>query len=94
VKCGMAWFAQREDGWEAASERTFAAQGIPCTRLDVAEASKLYLSFLGDDLAFVLLDAGKGGAPSRLLPKLSGVFKGSASLIDVSVRRGRNCGAL
>jgi glycine/D-amino acid oxidase-like deaminating enzyme len=56
VKCGMAWFAQREDGWEAASERTFAAQGIPCTRLDVAEASKLYPSFRGDDLAFVLLE--------------------------------------
>jgi glycine/D-amino acid oxidase-like deaminating enzyme len=56
VKCGMAWFAQREDGWEAASERTFAAQAIPCTRLDVAEASKLYPSFRGDDLAFVLLE--------------------------------------
>ena len=29
VECGLAWFAHREDGWEAESERTLAAQGIP-----------------------------------------------------------------
>ena len=52
VECGMAWFAKREDGWEAASERVFAAQGIPCERLAVAEASELYPSFRSDDLAF------------------------------------------
>jgi hypothetical protein len=28
----MAWFAHREDGWEAESERTLAAQGIPVER--------------------------------------------------------------
>src|SRR5204863_491909 len=32
VECGVAWFAHREDGWEAASERTLAAQGIPIER--------------------------------------------------------------
>ena len=26
---GVAWFAHTEDGWDAASERTLAAQGIP-----------------------------------------------------------------
>jgi sarcosine oxidase len=56
VECGMAWFAHREDGWEAASERTLAAQGIPSERLDVASAARLYPSFRGDDLAFVLLE--------------------------------------
>ena len=56
VECGMAWFAQREDGWEAESERTLAAQGIPAERLDVASAASLYPSFRGDDLAFVLLE--------------------------------------
>ena len=56
----MAWFAQREDGWEAASERVFAAQGIPCERLAVAEASELYPSFRSDDLAFVLLEPEAG----------------------------------
>ena len=37
VEIGMAWFAQREDGWEAESERAMAAQGIPCERLDPAD---------------------------------------------------------
>jgi glycine/D-amino acid oxidase-like deaminating enzyme len=56
VNCGMAWFAHREDGWEAASERTLAAQDIPVERLDVAGAARLYPSFRGDDLAFVLFE--------------------------------------
>ena len=60
MECGMAWFAHREDGWEVASERTFAAQRIPCTRLDVTEASKLYPSLRGNDLAFVLLEQESG----------------------------------
>jgi sarcosine oxidase len=56
VECGVAWFAHGEDGWEAASERTMAAQDIPARRLDPAEAARLYPSFRGDDLAFVLLE--------------------------------------
>ena len=56
LECGMAWFAQREDGWEAESERTLATQGIPAERLDVASAANLFPSFRGDDLAFVLLE--------------------------------------
>jgi sarcosine oxidase len=60
VECGVAWFAHREDGWEAASQRAMEAQGIPCERLDVAEAARLYPSFRGDDLAFVLLEPEAG----------------------------------
>ena len=60
VKCGVAWFAHGDDGWEAASERAMAAQGIPCERIDVAEAARLYPSFRGDDLAFVLLEPDAG----------------------------------
>jgi glycine/D-amino acid oxidase-like deaminating enzyme len=56
VECGMAWFAHHNDGWEAASERTLAAQGIPTERLDASNAATLYPSFRGDDLAFVLLE--------------------------------------
>jgi glycine/D-amino acid oxidase-like deaminating enzyme len=55
IECGMAWFAHREDGWEAASERTLTAQGIPTEHLDSSSA-QLYPSFRGDDLAFVLLE--------------------------------------
>lgn len=56
IECGMVWFAHREDGWEAASERTLAAEGIPVERLDVSSAAQLYPSFGGDDLAFVLYE--------------------------------------
>jgi glycine/D-amino acid oxidase-like deaminating enzyme len=56
VECGLAWFAHHEDGWEADSERTLAAHGIPAERLDVASATSLYPSFRGRELAFVLLE--------------------------------------
>jgi glycine/D-amino acid oxidase-like deaminating enzyme len=54
VEIGMAWFAQREDGWEAESERAMVAQGIPCERLDPDRGAKLFPSLGTDDLAFVL----------------------------------------
>ena len=60
VECGVAWFAHGEDGWEAASQRAMEAQGIPCERLDVAEGARLFPSFRGDDLAFVLLEPEAG----------------------------------
>jgi sarcosine oxidase len=60
VECGVAWFAHGEDGWEAASERALRAQGIPAERLDVEQAARLYPSFRGDDLAFVLLEPEAG----------------------------------
>jgi sarcosine oxidase len=59
-ECGVAWFAHREDGWETASQRTMAAQGIPTERLDVAAAARLFPSFRGDDLTFVLLEPEAG----------------------------------
>jgi sarcosine oxidase len=60
VRCRLAWFAHRDDGWEAASERTLRALGIPAQRLDVAEAARLYPSFAGDDLSSVLLEPEAG----------------------------------
>ena len=60
VECGVAWFAHREDGWEAASERALTAQGIPAERLDLAAAARLYPSFRGDDLAFALFEPEAG----------------------------------
>ena len=54
IECGVIWFAHREDGWEAASERTLRAQGIPVERLGVDEAARLFPSFRGDDLVFLL----------------------------------------
>ena len=56
VEIGTAWFARREDGWEAASERALTEQGIPCERLDPAEGAKLFPSLGTDDLEFVLYE--------------------------------------
>lgn len=52
----MAWFAPREDDWEAASERTLAAQSVLAERLDIESAASLYPSFRGDELVFVLYE--------------------------------------
>lgn len=57
VERGMCWFARRENGWEAASERTLRAQGVPVERVDPAA---LYPSFRGDDLAFTLYEPEAG----------------------------------
>ena len=54
VECGVAWFAHREDGWEAESLTTLARQGIPAERLEPEEAMKLFPALGVSDLAFVL----------------------------------------
>jgi glycine/D-amino acid oxidase-like deaminating enzyme len=56
-ECGMAWFARRGDGWEAASERVLKQLGIPTERVDPAG---LYPSVAGDDLAFTLFEPEAG----------------------------------
>ena len=53
-ECGVSWFAHREAGWEAASLQALRTLGIPAERLTVEEAAKLFPSFAGDDLAWVL----------------------------------------
>ena len=60
VECGVAWFGHAEDGWDAASARTLAAQGIPVERLEPGEAARLYPSLGIADLAFVLLEPEAG----------------------------------
>jgi sarcosine oxidase len=53
VRCGVSWFAQREDGWESDSERTLRALGIPVERTPHPHARD-------DDLAFTLLEPQAG----------------------------------
>jgi glycine/D-amino acid oxidase-like deaminating enzyme len=57
AQAGVAWFARREDGWEAGSERTLRDLGIPCERVDAAE---LFPSVRTDDLAFTLYEPEAG----------------------------------
>ena len=56
-ECGVAWFAPRDDGWEAASERVLAELGAPTERVD---PSALYPSVATDDLSFTLLEPEAG----------------------------------
>lgn len=54
VRTGMMWFAHDEDGWEATTERTLRAEGIPVERLSPVDAAAAFPSLATDDLAFVL----------------------------------------
>jgi sarcosine oxidase len=60
IECGLVWFARRADGWEAACEATMRAQGIPVERLSVDEGARLFPSFRGDDLEFVVYEPEAG----------------------------------
>jgi sarcosine oxidase len=57
VPAGMAWFARRDDGWEAASEATLRAEGIPCERVD---ATEMFPSVRTDDVRFTLFEPEAG----------------------------------
>jgi glycine/D-amino acid oxidase-like deaminating enzyme len=54
VESGLVWFARREDGWEADSERVLREAGVPVERLAPERVAKLFPSLRTDDLAFVL----------------------------------------
>ena len=54
VESGVAWFARREEGWEADSERVLGRLGIPVERLTPDEGARLFPSLATDDMAFVL----------------------------------------
>ncbi len=54
VEPGISWFAHREDGWEAQSERVLGELGIPTERWSVEDAAKRFPSFAGDDLTWIL----------------------------------------
>jgi glycine/D-amino acid oxidase-like deaminating enzyme len=57
VQSGVAWFARRDDGWEAASERVLRAEGIVCERV---AAGELFPGVVDDDLAFTLFEPEAG----------------------------------
>jgi glycine/D-amino acid oxidase-like deaminating enzyme len=80
VESGVAWFARREDGWEADSERVLRGAGIPVERLSPAEGARLFPSLAVDDLAFVLHE-----------PE-AGVLRAAAG-VRALVRRARSNGA-
>jgi len=109
VEIGMAWFAEREDGWEAESERAMTAQGIPCERLDPAAGAKLFPSLGTDDLAFVLYEpeagvvraqravqalARQAVAHGAHLVRGHAVPDGDSAMLTASAAAAASCGAL
>jgi sarcosine oxidase len=80
VESGVAWFARREGGWEADSERVLRNAGIPVERMSPEEGARLFPSVAVDDLAFVLHE-----------PE-AGVLR-AADGVRALVRRAREAGA-
>jgi sarcosine oxidase len=80
VESGVAWFARREDGWEADSERVLRGAGIPVERMSPEEGARMFPSVAVDDLAFVLHE-----------PE-AGVLR-AADGVRALVRRAREAGA-
>ena len=62
AEAGVIWFARREDGWEADSERVLRSLGIACERVD---AATLFPSVATGDLAFALLEHEAGVLRAR-----------------------------
>ncbi|HET7856788.1 MAG TPA: FAD-dependent oxidoreductase [Gaiellaceae bacterium] len=65
VQAGVAWFAGDEDGWEAESERVLTEEGITTERLSPEEAARLFPSFNGEGLSFVLVEPQAGVLRAR-----------------------------
>ena len=60
VESGVAWFARREDGWEAQSARVLGGHGISVERLAPSEGERLFPTLNTADLAYVLFEPEAG----------------------------------
>ena len=61
VQTGCLWFAQREDGFEAASEVTLRRLAVPVERLTLDEVTRRWPGISGEGLVFALFEP-EGGA--------------------------------
>jgi sarcosine oxidase len=65
VEAGVLWLAQREDGWEAASEQTLRAEGVPVERFEADAAARYFPEFDPAGLAFCLYEPEAGVLRAR-----------------------------
>lgn len=88
IESGIAWFARREDGWEAQSEEALRSEEVPVTRMSVDDAAALFPSFDGDGLAFVLYEPEGGVLRARdaLLATMDVAFAAGAELVAGAAR--------
>jgi glycine/D-amino acid oxidase-like deaminating enzyme len=79
VQAGALWFAHRDDGFEAASEATMDALGIPVERLDPTEIEARWPVIAADDLRFAVYEPEGGLLMAR---------RGVAAAVRVFERQG------
>jgi sarcosine oxidase len=60
LECGMAWFAHRDDGFEAHSIATLTSLGVPIERVPADEIGERWPGVNGEDLAFVAFEPEAG----------------------------------
>jgi sarcosine oxidase len=62
---GVAWFAHREDGFEAESESTLRALGIPVEHVPAGDVATRWPGASGENLAFTLFEPEAGSLRAR-----------------------------
>ena len=72
IECGLVWFARSTDGWEAASEATMRRTGHPRRAPGVDEGERLFPSFRGDDLEFLVHEPEAGVLRAQLATQTLG----------------------
>lgn len=91
---GVLWFAAAEDGWEADSERTLAALGIPVERLAPDEITRRWPAIDPSGLAFGLLEPEAGFLWARrgVQAAVSAFQRAGGTYALAGVRPGRAAG--
>lgn len=94
LQVGALWFARRDDGFEAASERTLRSEGIPVERLTPAEMSGRWPQIASDGLAFATYEPEAGVLLARrAVAALAQAFSRRGGRFELaSVRPGRREG--
>lgn len=64
-QCGVAWFARRDDGFEASSEAVLRGLGIPVEHLSADEAAARWPGLSAEGLSFVLHEPEAGALRAR-----------------------------
>jgi glycine/D-amino acid oxidase-like deaminating enzyme len=94
VQAGALWFAHREDGFEARSEATLAAAGIPVERLSARDVAERWPAIGTDDLAFATYEPEGGLLMARRgVRAVAAAFEREGGRFDLAaVRPGRAAG--
>lgn len=95
TQTGALWFASSERGYEAASEATLRAEGIPVERLSVDEVARRWPQIDPAELAFAIHEPEAGAlAARRATAAAARAFERAGGHVDVAeLRPGRASGS-